>query len=290
MKPAVTPVIVPPSPSIAPSHKKMASIEPARAPIVRKIAISLRRSITIITSVATILKAATSTINNSTRKYVDFSSLSAENSGASVSVQSLTRYRPPATAAILRAIAGASNRLCTRTSRPVSSWGSSAKRVVLFFNATNIKDESYSYIPEWNRPPTTNRRSRGEPMPEATLVGEMTTRGSPTPMPNSSASDLPTIIPGKRTVRFLPFSVRLVGSIWSNFSREPLSRVFFNSLNTGLLAGNTWIRPGSAERNLGVESQQPSSQIFLEAAHDRQHDRECEGADCDAGHRNQCDQ
>ena len=61
------------------------------APIDLRTAMSLRFSITTITSVATMLNAATSTISRRTMKYTVFSSLMAEKRLWFISFQSRTR-------------------------------------------------------------------------------------------------------------------------------------------------------------------------------------------------------
>ena len=63
---------------------------------------SLRFSITTITSVATMLNAATSTMSSRTMKYTVFSSLMAEKRLWFISFQSRTRYGKPSRAAMAR--------------------------------------------------------------------------------------------------------------------------------------------------------------------------------------------
>ena len=71
--PERTPAITPTQPMSRPCNAKVAMITRREKPSVRRIAIPGRLSVTIITSVATILKAATATINDSSRVIMTFS-------------------------------------------------------------------------------------------------------------------------------------------------------------------------------------------------------------------------
>ncbi len=129
--PSTTPASVPMIPDAAPCTMKMPMTERGLAPRVRRMAMSLCLSVTVITSVDTRLKAATATISVSTMLIMRFSICTASNQVALERVQSRTRVSgpicPASSAATRRASCTSRSFSCTpvapstRNSRAASS-------------------------------------------------------------------------------------------------------------------------------------------------------------------------
>ena len=155
------------------------------APMDLRTAISFRFSITTIMRVATILKAATSTISNKTMKYTVFSKDSAAKRLRLISVQSRAVYGKPSLASSSCATACAWYTSWTLTSTPVTCSPSVKKRWASA-SAIYTKALSYSNMPESNTPTITKRLILGTrpPAPGVALRGEMILIGSLTETPS----------------------------------------------------------------------------------------------------------
>jgi hypothetical protein len=91
--PSSRPASVPITPTAAPCTTKMPMMLRGLAPSVRRMAMSARLSVTVITSVLTRLKAATATISVRMMNIMRFSSCTAANQVRFCCVQSRTRNR-----------------------------------------------------------------------------------------------------------------------------------------------------------------------------------------------------
>ena len=87
-RPSSSPARVPITPTMAPCTMKMPMMDPGEAPRVRRMAMSARLSVTVITRVDTRLNAATATISVRMMNIMRFSSCTAANQVLFCCVQS----------------------------------------------------------------------------------------------------------------------------------------------------------------------------------------------------------
>ena len=158
-KPSKSPKPVPITPTMAPCTTKMAMMLPGLAPKVRKMAMSARLSVTVITRVETRLKAATITIRVKMIPIMRFSNCTAANQVRFCRVQS--RMNRPA--GMVGAISKATSReRCKSLILMRTPVGPSKRKIFMASSWCSMASvESYSKWPESKVPTTVIWRMRG---------------------------------------------------------------------------------------------------------------------------------
>ena len=140
--PSSRPPTVPITPTMAPCTTKMAMMLRGELPSVRRMAMSARLSVTVITSVETRLKAATATISVRMMNIMRFSTCTAANQVLFWRVQSRMRNCPGSVAASWSATSRASCRSFSLRRMPVGP--SRRNTLAASFSCTIASAESYS--------------------------------------------------------------------------------------------------------------------------------------------------
>ena len=150
---------MPITPEAAPWTMKMPITERGVAPSVRRMAMSARLSVTVITSVDTRLNAATATISVRMIESRRFWICTEANQLRLVSVQSRTTTRGPSACSSSAATSGACSRSFRRRRRPFgpASWNS----LIASSRCTSARPLSYSKWPASKVPATVSVPMRG---------------------------------------------------------------------------------------------------------------------------------